>query len=420
MQFKITAGAKKGQTFKLVDEPISLGRRKDNLIALDDESVSGHHARIYFEGGDAVIEDCDSVNGVEVNGEKVSTKVILPGDVITIGAIKIQCGDDREFAAASSMRMSKSGRGKAAAGGKASAGKSRMIIAAVLLLAVVGVAAAMFFPQLGLMPRKAGTRTPGFSDKIFRLYYEKVQASASNIFRYELKIENAGLSVAVNDLKESRNFQKTTSLTAVDIAQLESAIHDQQVFSLDQKIEGSSKDAHDSVTLHVVSKGKVHEVQVINRLAPDNLKRVLSTLENMVENKIGIESIPRSSDELKKRAADAVIRGRKLYDERFVKVDNLFNAIKSFSEAIWYLDTIDPKPKTFGEAVHWKEVATEELNKQIDDHTFNAVRSIQLKEWPKAKEELLMILQKLPDTNDRRYEDAQRKLLDVEKRLLIK
>ncbi len=107
----------------------------------------------------------------------------------------------------------------------------------------------------------------------------------------------------------------------------------------------------------------------------------------------------------------------KLFDEKGVTVANLFNSIKAFSETIWYLDAVEPKPKIYADAVHGKQVATEELDKQLEDHNFRSTRAIQLKEWKKAREELLLILQKLPDPSDKRNQDAGIRLLDVEKRL---
>jgi hypothetical protein len=122
-------------------------------------------------------------------------------------------------------------------------------------------------------------------------------------------------------------------------------------------------------------------------------------------------------DELKKRAQDAFQRGRKLYDERFVNVENLYNSIKSYSEVIWFLDTVEPKPEIYKDAIHGKEVASKELSDQLEDHRFRATRALQLKEWKKARDELALILQKMPEANDKRHQDARIQLLDVEKRL---
>ena len=71
----------------------------------------------------------------------------------------------------------------------------------------------------------------------------------------------------------------------------------------------------------------------------------------------------------------------------------------------------------YADSVHNKQVASDELDEQIKDHNFRATRAIQLKDWKEARKELAMILQKLPDTSDKRYQEAQTRLLDVERRL---
>ncbi len=78
--------------FELAKERITIGRRSDNDIQLDDPTVSGIHAVLtlkpdeYFEGAFHVaIVDFNSTNGLLVNGEKVQQKRLSVGDIIRIG-----------------------------------------------------------------------------------------------------------------------------------------------------------------------------------------------------------------------------------------------------------------------------------------------------------------------------------------------
>lgn len=78
--------------FELKDTRVTIGRRSDNHIHLDDPTVSGIHAVLtlhpdpYFDGHYQVtLEDFNSTNGVFVNGEKCSQKELRQGDVIRIG-----------------------------------------------------------------------------------------------------------------------------------------------------------------------------------------------------------------------------------------------------------------------------------------------------------------------------------------------
>ena len=78
--------------FALSKERITIGRRSDNDIQLDDPTVSAIHAVLtltpdrYLDGAFAVaIIDFNSTNGVRVNGEKVQQKRLAVGDIIGIG-----------------------------------------------------------------------------------------------------------------------------------------------------------------------------------------------------------------------------------------------------------------------------------------------------------------------------------------------
>jgi len=81
----IDAGPDRGKTFNLSNVSIVIGRREDCGIILNDTSISRRHARLELSQGRYVITDIGSTNGVVVNGEKILTKVLEPGDVLTLG-----------------------------------------------------------------------------------------------------------------------------------------------------------------------------------------------------------------------------------------------------------------------------------------------------------------------------------------------
>jgi pSer/pThr/pTyr-binding forkhead associated (FHA) protein len=64
---------------------ISIGRKVENDIQIDNLAVSGFHARIGREGARIFIEDLNSLNGTFVNGMKVSKYALNNGDVVLIG-----------------------------------------------------------------------------------------------------------------------------------------------------------------------------------------------------------------------------------------------------------------------------------------------------------------------------------------------
>jgi predicted component of type VI protein secretion system len=64
---------------------LTIGRKPDNDIVLDDQSASGHHARVIQIQSVFFIEDAGSSNGTYANGKKTDRKQLVNGDQITIG-----------------------------------------------------------------------------------------------------------------------------------------------------------------------------------------------------------------------------------------------------------------------------------------------------------------------------------------------
>jgi len=64
---------------------ITIGRLPDNLLQIDNLAVSGHHAKIYWEGEHYVLEDNGSLNGTYVNNQRVSKHQLKNGDSVLIG-----------------------------------------------------------------------------------------------------------------------------------------------------------------------------------------------------------------------------------------------------------------------------------------------------------------------------------------------
>lgn len=71
-----------------VRETLSFGRKEDNSIVLNDEFVSGYHAKIYTKNNIFFIEDLGSTNGTFVNGTKIDGRVKLSvNDEVRLGNI---------------------------------------------------------------------------------------------------------------------------------------------------------------------------------------------------------------------------------------------------------------------------------------------------------------------------------------------
>lgn len=68
----VTQGALSGTTVRLGDQPVTLGRSQDSTIVLDDDYVSGRHARFFPRDGRWFVEDVGSTNGTYIDRTKVT------------------------------------------------------------------------------------------------------------------------------------------------------------------------------------------------------------------------------------------------------------------------------------------------------------------------------------------------------------
>ena len=70
---------------ELTHETLTVGRKADNTLAIEDPAVSGHHARIVKVQAVFFLEDLKSTNGTAVNGQPITRYQLHDADVITIG-----------------------------------------------------------------------------------------------------------------------------------------------------------------------------------------------------------------------------------------------------------------------------------------------------------------------------------------------
>lgn len=75
-------------------EKLTIGRHAESDIVLDDAQASRHHCMIERVGGDYILRDLGSKNGTMVNGRLISSVVLSPNDVITIGQISMKFVSD--------------------------------------------------------------------------------------------------------------------------------------------------------------------------------------------------------------------------------------------------------------------------------------------------------------------------------------
>ncbi len=87
-QLRVTRGVPNGGVYPVEGE-VSIGRARDASIALADPSVSRRHAEVTLVNDVPVLRDLGSRNGTFVNGERIQTRTLENGDLVTVGSTQI-------------------------------------------------------------------------------------------------------------------------------------------------------------------------------------------------------------------------------------------------------------------------------------------------------------------------------------------
>jgi hypothetical protein len=128
------SGAAFGKTYP-VPGPVVIGRQQDCDISVASEEISRRHAQVKPTADGLLVEDLGSANGTYINGKRVQTGLMRPGEELRLDTIRF-------LLVAPGMEMPATQRAPAPAAPKAGGGgKAGVIIAVVVaLLAAAGVA----------------------------------------------------------------------------------------------------------------------------------------------------------------------------------------------------------------------------------------------------------------------------------------
>ena len=70
-----------------MNSTVTLGRKDNNTIVLNDRFVSSYHAKIYLKNNEYFLEDLQSTNGTYINENKIEGKVKLNiNDIVRFGS----------------------------------------------------------------------------------------------------------------------------------------------------------------------------------------------------------------------------------------------------------------------------------------------------------------------------------------------
>ncbi|MBM4147557.1 MAG: FHA domain-containing protein [Lentisphaerae bacterium] len=420
---EVRQGPEAGRVITIPPGGARLGRSSKNDIVIEDALLSRHHCRFYFKPGQGLwVTDLASANGTFVDGVAVQDLRVQTGAKVAVGDTVIEVISDRiasEQAAATGaavdLGLSKSGK---VAVPRRRVGKFPLF---VLMGVVVLVALLAWLPKLskpGRKPDRPAVAAAPVTDLPLSIEYEKVQATANNIFRYALTLNHAGiLAIQIDDLEGDRHVRKEKRVDPALIKDLAKDIAGSGFGSLGGDYSGIQPGVFEQYDLSVTIGPGTHRVRVLNRLEPDEFKRAREAIESFGKSELILWPIQFSPEKLRQMAGEAYQLGRKHYEERDVKLENLSLAVRRLEEAEWYLETVEPKPDDYPDIVKLRSDCKQEIDRRFDDLNFRAERSIKLRDLPDAASALQNICELIPDRADTRNEEARKRLVEVQRRM---
>jgi hypothetical protein len=82
-------GGRVGESFALDHDRMTIGRRPDSDVFLDDVTVSRDHALLVKRSGDYYLDDLGSLNGTYVNRHRIESHRLEDGDELQVGKFKL-------------------------------------------------------------------------------------------------------------------------------------------------------------------------------------------------------------------------------------------------------------------------------------------------------------------------------------------
>lgn len=442
----VESGPDKGLALAIPAEGARAGRSSSNDIVLHDDSLSRFHCRFYFKDRrDLFVADLASTNETLVNGKAIQEARLSPGDRVTIGETTMKVVAAALDGAPAPVAELPGGiaaietpppatppppapagdidlglQPKPAMTIRRAEGRRRpSLLPAVLAGVALAVAGAALWEH-GRRGRASETDGAALPPDALDVDYEKVEASDRNIFFYRLRIRDDVLTIRIVNLEDGRQLSREKRLDPKIAADLAQRLQATDFFQLSAEYAGLAPDIWEAKDLALTIGRRTHRVRVVNRIEPPAFRDARQTIEEFGRNETGTFAVALPRERLLELAQEAWLQGRKLFDEREVKVGNLSAAIQRFLEVETLLDVVEPKPDIYASAVAAREECARLLQERYEDLNFQADRAIKLREWQTANNHLVTILDLIPDREDDRYQKAYKKLLDVQRRLRVR
>lgn len=459
----IEEGPEKGREICIPAKGARMGRAEENDIQIADAAMSRFQCRMYFRDEFLYIMDLGSTNETLVNNEPVSDSALRFGDEILIGESLIKVindglhekpsaakapqavmmpetepapapiifnlGDDSppppeaavpEESKTPSIMDVDLGLGhredleEAKQKGTQTSGISLLLVTLVTMLLVFG---AGFLIMIKTAPVPVEVTK---EDKSLQFFYEKVIAGNGNIFRYALKLDDQGeLTAEVHDLRQQRSIVRKEQVDPDRLASLRDRLlgNKDSLVALQDEYEGLPINSHESYNLTVIFGKDAKTVRVANQLEPDAFKQVREQIEAFSNNELGLINPDIPPEELRRLAADSWENAQSLFAARDVKNGNLWEATQKLKDVVFLLETIEPKPPYYQEAVTLREQWRRILLEKVQNLEFEAIRAHTMGDPARSMELNRRILATFPEKSHTEYKDAYNRLTQIEQEM---
>lgn len=414
-----------GRRFEVGPGGLRLGRSSTCDIHVPDGELSRNHCLFEAAGPTGLrVTDLASANGTIVNGEPIGAEPVplSPGDTVEAG------GTTLRVAGGAGSRLDL-GLGPAVPAEQAAAPSAPprrrrpAFLNALWGIAVASCAIGIYLALTGKRTVSAPPAAPveEAAPGVKEAFYEKVEANDSRIFRYAMTLAaDSTLTVKVDDVPdENRHHAKSQPLGPEALEEINEILAWKNLKDLDREYIGVEPDppALESWSLRVVYSNRVRTVKVVNTQEPEAFRVIRERLEAFSKSELGVWAIQYSRGKLVELAEKAAELGEAKWADRDVEHGNLAASIEAYREALFYLETIDPKPPLAATAREGLERSKAELDRRCRDQRFLADRALNLKQWEEAKSALMVLMEMVPDRRDDRHRDAKTKLLSAESHL---
>ncbi len=443
----IASGPLAGTRFEVGAGGVRLGRSSSNDVCIPDGELSRNHC-LFEQSGEAGIRvtDLASANGTFVNGEQLGSDSceLKAGDSIEVGSTAISViGEEPPPAQHHATPVARGasidlglGTTPAAASQDVAAsrpsarkpsGHPRAMLANVLwvvaaLIVAAAIAVVLCAPRDSEKPVISTVADEKPDKKLISLCYEKVEADVARVFSYRMDVDSSGiLHVAFDDVPgENRHVDKKAKLSEKAMKRILEVLDRPGFAALDDAYTGASVEDENelkSFRIRVVRWNSIKDVLVENTQEPDAFREVREALEAFSRNELGIWAIQYSKEKLIELSEESAKVGDTKWEDREVEYGNLSASVKAYKDALFYLETVNPKPESFATVKESLARSEAELKQRYEDQRFLVDKAINLGDWEVAQSELKILCELVPERDDPRHAEANARLVDVENRM---